>query len=138
MIYTFGYSRWTVEQVRAKMDELGVDLLVDVRSVPFGRFNPAFNKPNLLRHFGERYRWKGPTLGGKSGPVTDEGMKWLVGEHGRGRTLLLMCVEMDPRNCHRLLDIGARLFVESGINAVHLFHDGSTRTTREYMGNIGG
>ena len=78
MIYTLGYSKWTVEQVKEKMDEKGIDLLVDVRSVPFGRFNPPFNRPNLQRVFGGRYFWKGDTLGGKPGPAAEEGIDWLV------------------------------------------------------------
>ncbi|MGA2107384.1 MAG: DUF488 domain-containing protein [Syntrophorhabdales bacterium] len=131
MIYTIGYSKWTVEKVRALMDDLGVDLLVDLRSTPYGRFNPAFNRPELIRAFGARYVWKGKCLGGKPGPATEAGIDWLVAEHGSGRTLLIMCVEHDPRNCHRLLDIGARLLVR-GIDAVHLIHDGTQRTTREY------
>jgi uncharacterized protein (DUF488 family) len=131
MIYTFGYSKWTVERVRTKMDELGIDLLVDLRTTPFGRFSPAFNKPELVRAFGRRYVWKGRCLGGKPGPATEEGIGWLVAEHGSGRRLLLMCVEMDPRNCHRLIDIGARLLVR-GIDAIHLIHDGTEHTTTEY------
>jgi hypothetical protein len=46
-----------------------------------------------------------------------------------------MCVEMDPRNCHRLTDIGARLYV-AGIDAVHLIHDGTEFPTSHYLGNI--
>ena len=131
MIYTIGYSKWSVEEVRLKMDELGVDVLVDVRTRPYGRFHPAFNQPRLFEAFGPRYRWMGKCLGGKPGPATEEGIEWLITEHRSGRTLLLMCVEADPRNCHRLLDIGARL-LPRGIDAIHLLHDGTQRTTQEY------
>ena len=131
MIYTIGYSKWTVEKVKEKMNELGVDLLVDLRSTPFGRFNPSFNRTDLQRAFGSRYVWKGKCLGGKPGPATEGGMEWLITEHKKGRTLLIMCVEMDPRNCHRLTDIGARLLMR-GIDAVHLIHDGTQHTTKEY------
>jgi len=131
MIYTIGYSKWSVEGVRLKMDELGVDLLVDVRSTPRSRFYPKFNRPELEKAFGAKYRWMGATLGGKPGPATEEGIEWLITEHRSGRTLLLMCVEQDPRNCHRLLDIGARLLAR-GVDAIHLLHDGTQRTTREY------
>ena len=136
MIYTIGYSKWTVEQVKAKMEELNVDLLVDVRSVPFGRFNPAFNKPSLMHALGQQYLWRGRSLGGKEGPAKDEGIEWVVDQHKTDRTLILMCVELDPRNCHRLLDIGARLYVEHHIDAVHLIHDGTQRATSEYIGKI--
>jgi uncharacterized protein (DUF488 family) len=138
MIYTFGYSKWTLEQLKKVMDELGITLLVDVRSIPYGRVNPAFNRPGLIRAFGRRYTWKGDVLGGKYGPAKEEGIDWLVVEHGEGKTLLLMCVEWDPRKCHRLLDIGARLLFIHVIAAVPLLHDGTQKTTRDYLGYIGG
>lgn len=46
-----------------------------------------------------------------------------------------MCVEWDPRKCHRLKDIGVRLY-EKGIDIVHLLSDGTEHTTRHYMGEI--
>jgi uncharacterized protein (DUF488 family) len=132
VIYTIGYSKWTVEQVRQAMDERGIDVLVDVRSSPYGRFSKGFNRPELIRAFGERYLWKGDTLGGKPGPATDEGMSWLMAQHERGVSLIVLCVEWDPRKCHRLTDIAFRLLSE-GIDAVHLLHDGTEHTTRYYL-----
>lgn len=49
MIYTLGYSKWTVEQVKEKMDEKGIDFLVDVRSVPF--FTPGSIRPSTAPTF---------------------------------------------------------------------------------------
>jgi uncharacterized protein (DUF488 family) len=129
MIYTFGYSKWTLAQVIGKMEEKGIDLLVDVRSVPFGRFR-EFNRNNLEKVLGAHYLWKGDVLGGKFGPCTEEGIGWLAREE---RSLLIMCVEWDPCRCHRLLDIGTRLLTR-GVNAIHLLHDGTEHTTEEYLG----
>jgi uncharacterized protein (DUF488 family) len=140
MIYTIGYSKWTVDQLLKVMTEKEVDLLVDLRSVPFGRFNPPFNRPNLEHVLRSLYIWKGDVLGGKYGPVKDEGINWLIAEHNReiGRNIIIMCVEADPRKCHRLTDVCARLYLEHGIDAVHLMHDGTERTTNSYLGNLGG
>lgn len=139
MIYSLGYSKWTIEQLVKTMDEKGADLLVDVRSVPYSRFNPAFNRPVLIRTLTSRYIWKGDVLGGKPGPATEEGIEWLVNVlptvQSAGRSLIVMCVEMDPRNCHRLTDIGARLYVR-GIDICHLIHDGTERFTSHYLGSI--
>lgn len=82
----------------------------------------------------ERYLWKGDTLGGKPGPAAEGGIDWLVRE-GSLRHIAIMCVEWDPQACHRLRDIGFRLLAR-GIDAVHLLHDGTERTTRSYIGNI--
>ena len=55
MIYTLGYSKWTVDQVIKTMDEKKIDLLVDVRSIPYSRFSPSFNKAALMVSLGPRY-----------------------------------------------------------------------------------
>jgi uncharacterized protein (DUF488 family) len=73
MIYTIGHSTRSADEVIALLREAGVDLLVDVRTVPRSRFNPQFNVdvfPKTLgavgighRHFaalgGLRHRPKG-------------------------------------------------------------------------------
>ena len=140
MIYTLGYSKWTVDQVIKTMDEKKIELLVDVRSIPYSRFSPSFNKAALIVALGPRYIWKGKELGGKPGPATEEGIEWLVARHAAGHTLIILCLEFDPRKCHRLTDLGARLYLR-GIDAVHLIHDGSQFLTSHYLGpieNLGG
>jgi uncharacterized protein (DUF488 family) len=73
VIYTIGHSTRSAEEVIALLREAGVDLLVDIRTVPRSRFNPQFNAdvfPKTLaearigfRHFpqlgGLRHRPKG-------------------------------------------------------------------------------
>ena len=136
MIYSIGYSKWTVEQLLKVIEDKKVDMLVDLRSTPFGRFNPPFNRPNLERVLKGRYVWKGGILGGKYGPVKDEGIAWLVEQSEKN--LIIMCVEMDPRQCHRLKDVSARLMLEHGIDVVHILHTGKEHPTSYYLGNLGG
>ena len=47
MIYTIGHSTRSVDELIALLRENGVDLLVDVRTVPRSRFNPQFNAEAL-------------------------------------------------------------------------------------------
>ncbi len=47
MIYTIGHSTRTVDELAAMLREVGVDLLVDIRTVPRSRFNPQFNTDAL-------------------------------------------------------------------------------------------
>jgi uncharacterized protein (DUF488 family) len=136
MIFTIGYSKWKVDQLLKVMAEKEISLLVDIRSVPYGRFAP-FNRPNLARVLGSRYIWKGEILGGKYGPAGEEGIDWLIAV-AQGRNIVIMCVEADPRKCHRLSDVSARLYLEHGIDVVHLLDNGTERTTSSYLGNLGG
>ena len=52
-IYTIGHSTRTVAELIALLRQAGVDLLVDVRSVPRSRTNPQFNTDVLPQPLGE-------------------------------------------------------------------------------------
>ena len=59
MIYTIGHSTRSTDELIALLRENGVDLLVDVRTVPRSRFNPQFNTdalPAPLAEAGIGYR----------------------------------------------------------------------------------
>jgi uncharacterized protein (DUF488 family) len=58
-IYTIGHSTRSSEELIALLEAAGVDLLVDVRTVPRSRMNPQFNAdvlPETLRVAGFGYR----------------------------------------------------------------------------------
>jgi uncharacterized protein (DUF488 family) len=46
-IFTIGHSTRSIDELIALLREAGVDLLVDVRTVPRSRFNPQFNTDAL-------------------------------------------------------------------------------------------
>ncbi len=130
MIYSIGYIKITPEQLEQTIREHNIDLLIDVRSVPSSR-KAGFNRKKLEQRFGlEVYVWKGDILGGKFGPALDIGIDYLLQLDKEGKQIL-MCVENDPRDCHRYQDIGVRL-LEHGIDVVHLY-DGKAETTSEIL-----
>jgi uncharacterized protein (DUF488 family) len=118
MIYTIGYQRITLDDLKKVMDGLKIDKLIDVRSVPYSRWKPEFNKSALAAALGPRYCWKGYMLGGKTGPLKEEGIEYLANLPA-DRNYLLMCMEADPRDCHRFQDIGLRLLAR-GIDITHV------------------
>lgn len=68
VLYTIGHSDLTQQQLVARLQQYGVSILVDVRSVPFSRYNPQFNKNNLssvLEESGIEYKFAGELLGGR-------------------------------------------------------------------------
>ena len=81
MIYTIGHSTRSADELIALLREAGVDLLVDVRTVPRSRFNPQFNAdalPAALTAAGIGYRHF-PALGGlrhlpKGAPPSPNGL----------------------------------------------------------------
>lgn len=130
MIYSIGYQRLTPEALERTLRTYGITLLIDVRSVPYSR-KPEFNRKKLEQRFGINvYVWKGDILGGKYGPAQEIGIDYLRLLDREGKQVL-MCLENDPRDCHRYQDIGIRL-LEYGIDVVHL-HDGVEETASHIM-----
>src|SRR3989304_81649 len=67
-LYTIGHSNHTAEKFLELLHEHGIEVLVDVRSQPFSRYNPQFNDNNLasaLKGAGIRYLFMGDQLGGR-------------------------------------------------------------------------
>ncbi len=70
MIKTIGHSNHPIERFVDLLKKGGVELLVDVRSVPYSRRFPQFSREALAKSLetaGITYVWEGEALGGKSG-----------------------------------------------------------------------
>jgi uncharacterized protein (DUF488 family) len=122
-----------------------VKVLVDVRTAPYSRYCPQFNKAKLQRAVetaGLRYCFAGQTLGGKpdddglqkedgtpdydkiaASECYQEGLRWLEALAAEAR-VAIMCSEADPAKCHREKLI-ARSLRARGIDVVHIRPDGS-------------
>src|SRR5215468_464251 len=75
-IFTIGHSKREVSELADLLEEAGVELLVDVRSVPRSRTNPQFNAdalPEPLAARGIAYRHL-RALGGLRGRRKDAGL----------------------------------------------------------------
>ncbi len=121
---------------------------MDVRSAPYSRYVPHFNRPDLeeaVERRGVRYVYLGEELGGR--PPTDDfydaedhvlysrvavapfflrGLERLIDEAGVYRAAI-MCSEEDPTNCHRHLLI-ARVLDGQGVRVLHIRGDGREQT----------
>lgn len=87
-LFTIGHSNHSIEKFLSLLDENGIMILVDVRSAPYSRYNPQFNKEELesaLDRHNIQYYYAGKTLGGrptdpscyKSGVLPGEGTDYL-------------------------------------------------------------
>lgn len=118
-----------------------VATVADVRSAPYSRFSPQFNREPLateLRSSGIGYLFLGLELGARrsepeaySGPTArydliemlpayQEGLHKLREQSNTGR-IALMCAERDPLTCHRAILIGRSLREEFAIS--HILED---------------
>lgn len=67
-LYTIGHSNHQIEDFIRLLDDNGIMMLVDVRSMPYSRYNPQFNQENLenvLREHDIQYAYAGKYLGGR-------------------------------------------------------------------------
>jgi uncharacterized protein (DUF488 family) len=129
-----------------------VTAVADVRSAPFSRFNPQFNKHVLgrdLRLRGIGYVFLGRELGARSSDPScyengrvqyarlarTEGFRQGIMRvmHGADRhRVALLCAEQDPLECHRALLV-ARALDEQGVPVAHILGDGGLEAHRDAM-----
>ena len=144
LVLTIGHSNHSLEAFVALLRQYDVTALADVRSAPYSRFNPHFNRKALdaaLREHGIAYLFLGRALGGRpddpscyeDGRVRydrlaqtalfREGLERVIEDAGRER-IALMCAEKEPLDCHRTLLVG-RSLDERGLAVAHILADGA-------------
>ncbi len=67
-LYTIGHSRHPIDKFIQLLVDHRIEVLVDVRSTPFSRFNPQFNKNTLQQALEKQhitYIYAGVELGGR-------------------------------------------------------------------------
>jgi uncharacterized protein (DUF488 family) len=128
VLLTIGHSNRPIETFLEMLTRHGVQLLVDVRTMPRSRYNPQFNRetlPESLAAAGIGYRHM-PGLGGLRHPYKDSINTGWRNPHFRGyadymqtqdfaqnlddllreaaaRQTAVMCAEAVPWRCHRSL-----------------------------------
>jgi uncharacterized protein (DUF488 family) len=144
VIFTVGHSNHPIERFVELLTRQAIATVADVRSTPFSRFNPQFNRESLaatLEAAGIRYVFLGEELGARSrDPACYEddrvsyaklaasesfkrGLSRAVAESEDGR-LALMCAEREPLDCHRTILV-ARELEQIDVPVTHILADGS-------------
>lgn len=151
-VLTIGHSTHSLEVFLALLRRHGVTALIDVRSAPYSRLNPQFNRETIeqsLKAHGIKYVFLGPELGARShDPSCYEngrvqyarlartelfrsGLERVVRGMNEYRTAL-MCAEKEPLECHRALLV-ARTLAERGVAVGHILPDGGLESHEATM-----
>jgi uncharacterized protein (DUF488 family) len=154
-IFTIGHSTHTIEKFACLLRQHQVTAVVDVRSAPYSRFQPQFNRESLARTLKEEgidYVFLGNELGARSedkacyenGRVQYRrlamtgafrlGLERVRVESEQHR-VALMCAEREPLECHRMLLVGREL-AASGMPIVHIHSDGHLETQAEAVARL--
>jgi uncharacterized protein (DUF488 family) len=149
-VLTIGHSTLPLAAFLAMLETEGVAELVDVRSAPFSRRVPYFNRDNIraaLKDRGIEYAFLGEALGGRPRashlyrdgiadyermarePAFLAGIDRVIGG-AKGRVIALMCAEHDPLDCHRCLLIG-RALSERHVPLGHILGNGEVAGQRD-------
>lgn len=143
-LFTIGHSNLNIEAFISLLQQYGITAVIDVRSHPYSRFLPHFNKSELeaaLQLVGIEYRFLGCELGARpNDPICyidgkapyekiaatelfEQGIKRLL-KDAENHRMALMCAERDPITCHRSILICQNLrSFEFNIN--HILTDGN-------------
>ncbi len=153
-LYTIGHSNHPIEDFLELLQKHHIEAICDVRSSPYSRYNPQYNRENLipeLKKAGLKYVYLGKELGPRSedpacyedGRVNyaqlartalfGEGLNRLREGMARYRVSLL-CSEKEPMTCHRAILICRELRKEVDID--HILEDGEILPQKELEENL--
>jgi uncharacterized protein (DUF488 family) len=147
-VWTVGHSNHELEHLVELLRGERIEFLIDVRSYPYSRYSPQFNRDALeasIARQGMRYLFLGEQLGGRPtqeehynvdghalyGPMSEqqpfrEAVERVI-DGAHAHRLALLCSEADPRHCHRRLLVG-KVLTEQGVALRHILSDGSIHT----------
>jgi len=138
VIYTVGHSNHSIEQFTGLLRRHQVTAVADVRSAPYSRYNPQFNREalrNSLAQYGIGYAFWGEELGARSKDRScHEGGRVSYARLaatelfrlGLNRlktamieqSIAIMCAERDPLECHRTILVSRYLSADN----IHIEH----------------
>lgn len=149
-LYTIGHSTHTIERFIALLGMNRVSAICDLRSSPYSRFNPQFNRETIYNELQANkisYVFLGKELGPRSDDpacytdgkvqynrlaetaIFQQGLKRLK-EGMKSYRIALMCAEKDPITCHRTILV-CRHLRSKDIEIMHILENGDLETHRE-------
>jgi uncharacterized protein (DUF488 family) len=154
-LYTIGHSNHPIEEFVRLLTATGITAIADVRSQPYSRRHPQFNKERLAAELARHhiaYVFLGRELGARSddpscyedGKVQYQrlaatelfksGIERVLNGAAKYR-VALMCAEKEPLNCHRTLLVG-RALQRRNASIMHVLSDGSVEPQDQTMSRL--
>ncbi len=143
LVFTVGHSTHSLEHFVELLQSVPITAIADVRSSPYSRFNPQFNRETLEKALKERgiaYVFLGRELGARSDDPScyengrvqynrlaktelfRQGLERVL-KGAQSYQLGLMCAEKEPLECHRTLLV-SRSLASQGVSVGHILADG--------------
>lgn len=154
-LYTVGHSNHSIETFIGLLAANGITAIADVRSHPFSRRCPQFNRERLasaLAQHGIAYVFLGKELGARSEdpscyengkvqyqrlaatPAFKTGIERVLAGAEKF-CVALMCAEKEPLDCHRTLLV-SRALESVGASIAHILADASVEPQEKTMSRL--
>ncbi|KIM03996.1 MAG: hypothetical protein KN64_09825 [Sulfurovum sp. AS07-7] len=143
-VYTIGHSIYKIEDFVKLLQNNNINTIVDVRSIPYSKFAPQYNKEVLKQYLKQNaicYIFMGDTLGARyedksllfdDGKVNfkkvqetknfQDGIVRLERGIEKGYNISLMCSEKEAFDCHRF-GLISEFLSKISININHIYPD---------------
>jgi uncharacterized protein (DUF488 family) len=150
-IFTVGHSNLSIEAFISLLQQQGITAVADVRSHPYSRYLPHFNKSEIkasLSTAGIQYVFLGKELGARPEDLScydingkalyekiaatqlfAEGIKRLI-KGAESYKITLMCAEKDPITCHRTILV-CRELTKLNVQIAHILSDSSLESQEQ-------
>jgi len=143
IMYSVGHSNHEADKFVKILQGFSIDVVVDVRSTPYSKYCPQFNKDTIqqvLKSSGIKYLFLGKELGARPNDQTcyvdtkkvsfnelrssecfQQGISRLL-DGIEKHNIAIMCSEKEPINCHRAILI-SRVLTDKGISVKHILSE---------------
>ncbi|MCA9252337.1 MAG: DUF488 domain-containing protein [Phycisphaerales bacterium] len=149
-LFTVGHSTHELSEFLSLLERHRISAVADVRSQPYGRFTPHFNRESLqasLKLAGIHYVFLGTELGARrserecyldgkaryeliaKSPAFVAGLSRIRSGIANSR-IALMCAEKDPLTCHRTILVCHALRCDE-LDIQHILADGSLESMND-------
>jgi uncharacterized protein (DUF488 family) len=154
-IYTIGHSNQDMVTFLKLLKNNAIQVVVDVRSVPYSRYVSQFNKKEMeaaITDAGLQYIFMGDVIGGKpsdpqyldadgramydrldASATFQQGINRLIKGLADGWAIGLMCAEEDPLKCHRHHLIAKDLEIQRHVPVWHIRSDNTRIRAKEHL-----
>lgn len=151
-LFTIGHSRHNMAYFLHLLELYQINYLLDVRSTPYSKYAPQFNKENIsseLQNHNIGYSFMGNYFGARPNDIRlysnagyldfekvresyrfNKGLENVMLGMSKGNRIALMCAEKDPIDCHRAILV-ARGFELYGIDVKHILENGHVQTQKK-------
>ncbi|HBL15087.1 MAG TPA: hypothetical protein DD379_27580 [Cyanobacteria bacterium UBA11162] len=149
-LFTIGHSNLSIDDFIGLLQQHNITAVADVRSHPYSRYLPHFNKSPLqstLSTLGIHYIFLGQELGARPTDLScyvngkalydriaatelfSQGIQRLLKE-GETYKISLMCAEKDPITCHRTILV-CRHLQKFNLEIYHILNDGALESHQQ-------